>query len=480
MHAQGRDVIIFQEPNKFARPAELTLYEHSAVCHGYQEFVLTKHYVRPLPEDSKLQKKQALLAPFFCPRYLLHRTVLDLGANLGFFCFWALQNGAKEVIALDIDENCLQIVEKLQSKFDFHNLRIVKKNIMEWDEPADVVLALALIHWLYSCTALFGSLDAVVKKFADLTKYMLVVEWIDPNDPAIDFFHHIEWNPEVICEPYTLEAFESSLARYFARYEFIGDVSSTRKLYVAFRTDHEIDLSGPLPLLMPKENVLSSRCLAKHEGIEYWSRVYDGGDVIHKQATLDLAKREAYFLSRLESAYFPRVLACKEGDTYSVITMEKIQGVPLLKAREQITSTPETFLRFVQHCLDLLDKLKQRGIVHRDIRPENMMLRDDGRPVLFDFGWAISEAQPCFTPQGLGCNGRPPDGSFCDVYSMGKVFEKINQHRYPMFDLVIELMTSPEASLRITDLETLKLLFAVACIEEGGREYGFRSRETAS
>lgn len=451
--------ILFTEPNKFARPAQLEIYEHAVVCHGYQEFVLTKHALHVLPHDLVLQRKQALLNPFFCPRYLGRRTVLDLGANAGFFCFWAIQSGAEEVTAVDMDINYVQIIERIRSKFSFDNLRVIHANIMDWNEPADVVLALALIHWIYSCTASFGNLDAVVEKLAKLTKYMLIVEWIDPEDPAIAFFHHIDWNKEVVSGPYTLDAFEEALKRHFEKYKVIGEVSPTRKLFAAFRTDHEIDLSGPLPFLMPKEAILSSRCLAKHEGIEYWSRVYDGGDVIYKQTTLDLAAREALFLRELKSDYFPRIKDVWLRDDYSVVVLEKIVGTPLPKAKEQIRASPEKLFIFFIHCLNLLAELRKAKILHRDIRPENILIRDDGRPVLIDFGWATSDTNPYFTPQGLGASERVPDGSFCDVYSMGKVFEYVNQHRYPAFDVVIELMSAPDASLRITDPETLKVLF---------------------
>lgn len=449
---------LFDEPNKYARPAQLELYRDSVVFHGYQEFVLTKDTVRVLDEDKNLSEKQELLTPFFRPAYLTHRTVLDLGASAGFFCFWALQAGAERAVALDMDEKYVDMVGKAREKFGFGNLAVVKGNVSEWDEPADIVLALALVHWIYSCTALFGSLDAIMERFAQLTRYMLIVEWIDPSDPAIEFFHHVEWNKDFARGPYTLEAFESALSRHFVRWSLVGEVSPTRRLYAAFTTRHEIDLSGPLPLIMPKETVLSSRRLATHNGIEYWSVVYDGGDVIWKQATLDLAEREAYFLSRLDSDYFPRVREVRSEGAYSVIALEKVRGVLLPEATDDLISTPAKFLTFAQHCLRLLGELKRKGIIHRDIRPDNLLVRD-GKPVLIDFGWAVSEAQPYFTPQWLGGSERPPDGSFCDVYSMGKVLEQVNQRRYPEFDLVIELMVEPDAALRVTDLTVLEALF---------------------
>lgn len=217
--------------------------------------------------------------------------------------------------------------------------------------------------------------------------------------------------------------------------------------------------SCPLPFIRPTESVISTKLLTEKDGTEYWSRVYDGGNVIYKQASLDLAEREQYFLLQLSSDYFPRVLEAISHGVYSLIVLEKIQGLSLDEAKVEISDSLSILHRFFQHCLDLLAELNAKGIAHRDIRKENIFVRDN-KPVLIDFGWAVSDAQPYFTPSMLGGNGKPPDGSFCDVYSMGKIFEQINKHRCPEFDLVVELMTEPEGTLRETDLQTLKILFA--------------------
>lgn len=450
--------MIYQEPNKFARVARLEAHEDFIIIHGYQEYSLTRNSIMALDSDLNLKNKQNLLVSYFRPRYLAQKTVLDIGANSGFHSFWALQQGAEKAIAVDIDENYLKMLEEVKIKLGFHNLEIEKANVMDWDKPADVVLAIALIHWLYSCTALFGSLDSVINKLRNLTKDMLIVEWIAPDDSAIEFFHHIDWNKEIIQEEYTLKAFEAALGHYFNRYESIGPISPTRILYIAFCHPGEKDLSGPLPLIKGKDSLIQSRCLSRYNGIDYWSRIYDCENVICKQATLDLAEREGHFLSQLESDYFPRVLGSKSEGAYSIIILEKIQGQRLEEAISDINTTPERLYNFILHCLQLLGMLKQKGITHRDIRLDNLMVRN-GKPVLIDFGWAISADLPYITPPGLGASERPKDGSFCDIYSMGKVIEKVNKHKVPYLNLVIDLMTEPNASLRITDIGILEVLF---------------------
>src|SRR5262249_24088378 len=147
-----------------------------------------------------------------------------------------------------------------------------------------------------------------VAHLASLTKYLLLIEWVEPEDAAIQFFHHSEWNQHTQQAPYTREQFENALSRHFVRFQMIGSITATRFLYAAFKSPFEVDLSGPLPLLYGKETVISSRCLITIDGIEYWSRIYNCGDFICKQASMNLALREAGCLVKLSSDYFPRVL----------------------------------------------------------------------------------------------------------------------------------------------------------------------------
>jgi len=454
-----REVVLCDEPNKHAPPAQVEWHGDTAVVHGYQDFVLTKSGPVPLPGNVLNMRKTELLRPYFVPRFLKHRTVLDLGASAGFFSFWALQQGAERVIAVDMDPAYVRMLEEARVKLGFENLEVVNGKVENWNEPAGMVLALALVHWVYSCTATLGNLDAVVEWLARCTEYVLIVEWVEPADPAIEFFHHTDWNADCVTGLYSREGFEAALSKHFARWQVVGSVSPTRDIYVAFRSRNEIDLSGPLPLLRLKEDIISCRKLTTWGGVDYWSCVYDNGDVIQKQATLDLAEREAFFLHQLGAPYFPRVVDAKNEGDYSVVTLEKVPGGPLQEQMATQLDTLAKFCAFAFHCLNLLRELGERAIVHRDIRPENMLL-DGGRPVLIDFGWAVSPEHPYCTPPWLGGSERPPDGSFCDVYSMGKTLEQANAGRFSEFAGVISLMTQADPVLRIADIGVLKTLLA--------------------
>jgi SAM-dependent methyltransferase len=448
-------------PNQHARPVSISLGEGIATLHGYQEFFLTRHMIRVLDHDQNLKTKYVHLQRFFTRQYLGGRSFLDLGANAGFFCFLALQNGAQQATAIDIDQPYLDVISKTRDHLGFENLEAVNSNVNDWSQPADVVIALALVHWLYSCTALYGSLEAVIQKFATLTNYLLLVEWVDPADPAIEFFHHTDWNQANANEPYTFSLFEEALSKHFVKHELVGDISPTRKLFAAYKHANAIDLSCPLPLLYPQHTVISCRELSHDpaSGIPYWSRVYKLEDKICKQATRDLAGREALFLQSLEgSEYFPRLVSSQFEAGYSTVTYELVNGQGVLEAAPELRKTPQAFYEFIVHALNCLEQLELAGIRHRDIRPENVLVQA-GKPILIDFGWAISDQRPYFTPPGLDFEKTPPDGTFSNVYQMGLILKKLNNGCFPFFDYVIDRMIDPESATRTENLATLRLLF---------------------
>jgi glycosyltransferase involved in cell wall biosynthesis/tRNA A-37 threonylcarbamoyl transferase component Bud32 len=226
-------------------------------------------------------------------------------------------------------------------------------------------------------------------------------------------------------------------------------------------SQHQIDVSTPLPFILPKENLVSSRLLTRYNGFDYWCMVYEKDAMLYKQASLDLAEREAYFLSQLDSDYFPKPVDVKSESDYSVIMFQKITRQDLKAALSQINSSAIELHNFIQHCLNILVDLEEKGITHRNICRDTILV-NDGKPILIDFSWAISEQKSYFFPSGLGGYERPPDDHFSDVYSIGKVLEYVNRQHYRAFDWVISLMIERDRRMRVTDLMVLKALFKAA------------------
>lgn len=145
-----------------------------------------------------------------------------------------------------------------------------------------------------------------------------------------------------------------------------------------------------LPYLDPPASVVSSRILDVVDGRPYVSRVAfvekDGRPIVRKQTTFELAEREHALLSLLDSDHFPKpISSLREGAT-SVCEMERADGYPLSDLERFVVETsPEGARAFLLGCFEILGELGARGITHRDIRTDNILVRD-GRPVLIDFG----------------------------------------------------------------------------------------------
>lgn len=214
-----------------------------------------------------------------------------------------------------------------------------------------------------------------------------------------------------------------------------------------------------LPLLQPAANLVSARLLAETDGRKYFSYVYRSEDdpLVLKQASADLAWREAQLLQRLSGPGFPRVHGTEQHAEFSVVRLEKIQGEPFGQVSSQIAASPHKLVQFLTGSLDLLEELQTKQITHRDIHAGNVLVMD-GHPVLLDFGWAIAPDLPCITPQGLGRDGRPSDGTFCDVYALGKLFEKLVPAANHPLSPLLAVMTAANAPARVGSARALKVL----------------------
>ncbi len=275
-----RKVELYDEPNKYAEPARLSLGEIAEVG-GYQKFLLGDNFVEVNPEDQKLLRKKEALTQLFESQWFDHKSILDLGAGAGFFCFHGVLKGAPQATALDIDKEYLNIIQKIKDKFGYSNVRIDKQNILDYEEPADLVLAFALVHWIYSCAADYGSLSKAVEKLASLTNEILIVEWIEPSDEAIQSFKRLEYNEEAITEPYNKEEFEEALKKNFVAFKKIGEISPTRCLYAAVKKE---EIVGEIQKPKQTINLWEIFSLLNEKKIPYvalrnWELISDQADV---------------------------------------------------------------------------------------------------------------------------------------------------------------------------------------------------------
>ena len=118
------------------------------------------------------------------------------------------------------------------------------------------------------------------------------------------------------------------------------------------------------------------------------------------------------------------------GTAYMVMDFE--DGISLSKTLKKHTRFNERSLWSIVHPIaEGLERAHRVGVLHRDIKPPNILINEDGRPVLIDFGSARFEAAEA-TSTKVTFHTPPyaaleqyvktyPQGPWTDIYALGVV-----------------------------------------------------------
>jgi len=158
-------------------------------------------------------------------------------------------------------------------------------------------------------------------------------------------------------------------------------------------------------------------------------------ELAHDVAFRARFEREAQLAAAIDHPNVVAVHGAGEEDGRLYIAMRYVEGPDLgaLIAREGPLA-PERAARLVAAIADALDAAHEAGLVHRDVKPANILVSNrDGReqPYLTDFGLtkAVAAGGPTGTGQWLGSpdyappeqiQGEPVDAR-ADVYALGAV-----------------------------------------------------------
>src|SRR5512147_1005468 len=145
---------------------------------------------------------------------------------------------------------------------------------------------------------------------------------------------------------------------------------------------------------------------------------------------LDRFIREARTLARFDHPNIVRVLSVFEHNNTAYMVMRFEEGENLAGLLERRRTLPEDeLMRVVLPILDGLELVHNAGFIHRDIKPDNIHIRDDGSPVLLDFGSARHSMGHARTVTILVAPGYAPfeqyyssgedQGPWTDIYSLG-------------------------------------------------------------
>ncbi|MBL1173668.1 protein kinase domain-containing protein [Pantanalinema sp. GBBB05] len=166
----------------------------------------------------------------------------------------------------------------------------------------------------------------------------------------------------------------------------------------------------------------------------------------HNAKAVELFRQEAEVLSRIHSLAVPKIgsdgyfqmMPKGQAEPVHCIVMEKIDGLNLSQWMQQQGDQPineRQALNWLQQLAEVLHQVHQQNYFHRDIKPQNIMLRSTGQLVLIDFGTArqmtytylahlgnssITQiSSPGYTPPEQDMGHAVPQSDF---YALGRTF----------------------------------------------------------
>ena len=99
-------------------------------------------------------------------------------------------------------------------------------------------------------------------------------------------------------------------------------------------------------------------------------------------------KREARAIAALNHPNIVTVHSVEEADGVHFMTMELVRGKRLSELQPKHGFALSKFLDVAIPLADAVAAAHQEGITHRDLKPDNVMVGDDGRVKVLDFGLA--------------------------------------------------------------------------------------------
>ncbi|MFG1808858.1 protein kinase [Streptomyces sp. NPDC049040] len=187
-------------------------------------------------------------------------------------------------------------------------------------------------------------------------------------------------------------------------------------------------------------------------------------DEDEKRRLVTRTLREAKATARIRNSGAITVYDVVKEDDRPWIVMELIEGRSLSDAiREDGPLTPKRAAEVGLVILDVLSAAHREGILHRDVKPSNVLIADDSRVVLGDFGIAQIDGDPSVTSTGMlvgapsyispeRARGQKP-GPPADLWSLGALLFASVEGR-PPYDMgsaiatLTAVMTEPVGPMR--------------------------------
>ncbi|MEJ7598789.1 MAG: serine/threonine-protein kinase [Kofleriaceae bacterium] len=119
------------------------------------------------------------------------------------------------------------------------------------------------------------------------------------------------------------------------------------------------------------------------------------------------ASREVEALRRISHPNVLPLIDAGADDTWSYLVMPRITGTSLRELVANGPLLPESAALLVMHAARGVGAIHAGGLCHRDLKPDNIMITDDGRVLIIDLGLALAPDWTRQTTEGAIAGSLP-------------------------------------------------------------------------
>ena len=175
--------------------------------------------------------------------------------------------------------------------------------------------------------------------------------------------------------------------------------------------------------------------------------------LLHDVRMIERFRQEAMTVGRLEHANIVAIYTVRQFDDLHFFVMQFVPGRSLEEVLRQVGALPVPVVRaWVYQVGSALAYAHRAGVIHRDVKPGNILLKADGDAMVTDFGIAKAAESTTRTQTGMvvgtpvymspeQCDAKELSGA-SDQYSLGVVAYEMLAGRRPFSGSTLALMRS--------------------------------------
>ncbi|GID16529.1 hypothetical protein Aab01nite_01190 [Paractinoplanes abujensis] len=199
----------------------------------------------------------------------------------------------------------------------------------------------------------------------------------------------------------------------------------------------------------------------RRRGEDYALKVLAAAD---SGRALNAIRREAALLGCVGHPLLPRIFEVGRSDAGAYLVLEYIDGAPLTQVLRRGPLDEDDVVRLAVDLVGPLAAAHRAGLVHRDVKPDNVIVERTGRARLIDFGLAgrygtyedgVAGTLAYSAPEQTGMLKRPVDGR-SDLYALGVLLHECVTGQVPYYSDDVGELIRLHATAPVPDARELR------------------------